>query len=138
VGVRQERERLEALGATALAVGFSPPEPLAVLAEHLEWPWPFLSDPERVLYRRLGLGRARLRDVYTPATMRRYRRAAQRGEVLHRPVEDSRQLGGDAVVSGGRVVQLFRPASPDDRPPVDALLEALAEVGNSRRRGEIG
>ncbi|MGI9119322.1 MAG: peroxiredoxin-like family protein [Acidimicrobiales bacterium] len=128
--MRQQRERLEELGASALAVGFSPAEPLAALADHLDWPWPFLSDPDRVLYHRLGLGRARLRDVYTPATVRLYRQAAQRGEAVHRPVEDSRQLGGDAVVRAGRVVRLFRPASPDDRPPVDTLLAALAEVAD--------
>ncbi len=126
--MREQREAIEALGAVGVAVGFSPPEPLATLADHLAWPWPFLSDPERVLYARLGLGRARLRDVYSPATLRIYKEAAQRGEPLHRPVEDTRQLGGDAVVKNGAVVRLFRPASPDDRPPVSTLLAALAEA----------
>jgi hypothetical protein len=133
--VRERQDRLEALGATAVAVGFSPAEPLAELADHLRWPWPFLSDTDRALYARLGLGRARLRDVYTPATLQRYQAAARRGETVRRPVEDTRQLGGDAVVRAGTVVWLFRPASPDDRPSTEAILAAVAEAAPPPTRG---
>jgi len=79
-----------------------------------------------VLYLRLGLGRARLREVYTPATLRIYREAARRDEVMHRPVEDARQLGGDAVVRAGAVVRIWRPSTPDDRPAMTHVLAALA------------
>jgi hypothetical protein len=133
--VREQRDELEQLGAGAVAVGFSPADALAELAEHLEWPWPFLSDPDRVLYARLGLGRARLREVYTPETLRIYRDAARRGEPVRRPVEDARQLGGDAVVVQGRVVRLFRPASPDDRPSIENLMAALAAVAEDHDLG---
>lgn len=133
--VREQRARLEELEATVVAVGFSPSEPLAALADHLEWPWPFLSDADRVLYARLGLGRARLRDVYTPATLQRYRAAARRGETVRRPVEDTRQLGGDAVIRAGKAVWLFRPASPDDRPPVEDILSAVMEAARPRTEG---
>ena len=125
--VRDRRAELEALGAGAVAVGFSPPDALAALADQLEWPWPFLSDTDRVLYERLGLERAPLRTVYNPGTLRRYRQAARRGVPVHRPVEDSRQLGGDAVIQAGRVARVFRPASPDDRASVSELLAAVAE-----------
>lgn len=125
--VRDRRGQIEAMGATAVAVGFSPADALAALAEQLEWPWPFLSDTDRVLYRRLGLKRAPLRAVLNPGTLNVYRRAAARGVPLKRPVEDARQLGGDAIVRDGTVVRVFRPASPDDRAPATALLTALAE-----------
>ena len=49
-----------------ILVGFSPPAPLAAIARHLGWPGLVLSDPERVLYRRLGIGRAPLWRVYSP------------------------------------------------------------------------
>ncbi len=130
--MREQRNRLEELGAVAVAVGFSPTTALAELAEHLAWPWPFLSDVDRVLYERLGLARARLRDVYAPATLRIYAEAARRGEVVQRPVEDSRQLGGDAVVRSGEVVRLWRPSSPDDRPPVHEMLAAVAMAATDR------
>ena len=129
--MREQRDQLESLGATAVAVGFSPAGALAALADHLAWPWPFLSDTERLVYARLGLPRARLRDVYTAATLRTYAEAAARGTRVQRPVEDTRQLGGDAVVSHGRVVRLFRPTSPDDRPAVAALLAAVAEAAGA-------
>ncbi|MDP8976091.1 MAG: hypothetical protein M3N28_06990 [Actinomycetota bacterium] len=126
--VRDQRDRLEALGAVAIAVGFSPADALAALAAELAWPWPFLSDPDRVLYARLGLERAPRRAVYNPGTLNVYRKAVGRGVPLKRPVEDVRQLGGDAVVNDGRVVRVFRPASPDDRAPVEALLAAVSEA----------
>ncbi len=130
--VREQRDHLESLGATALAVGFSPAAALAELADHLAWPWPFLADPDRVLYARLGLGRARLREVYTPATVRIYRDAVRRGEAVSRPVEDARQMGGDAVVREGRAVRILRPSSPDDRPTMETLLDAVATASRFR------
>ncbi len=123
--MRARTEELDELGAEPIAVGFSPVEPLGALAEYLRWPWPFLSDTERVLYQRLGLPRAKLRDVWTPGTKGVYRRAKARGEPVHAPVEDPLQLGGDAIVRAGVVTTLWRPASPDDRPPVDDVMSAL-------------
>ena len=124
--VRNRRDELEGLGAVAVAVGFSPSDALATLADQLEWPWPFLSDTDRVLYGRLGFERAARRAVYNPATLNVYRKAAARGVTVNRPVEDPRQLGGDAIVEEGRAIRVFRPSSPDDRAPVTELLAALA------------
>ena len=126
--VKDQRAKLEGLGAIAVAVGFSPADALKALADQLEWPWPFLSDTDRVLYERLGLERASRRSVYTPRTLGIYRKALSRGVPFKRPVEDARQLGGDAIVKDGRVVRVFRPASPDDRAPVSALLDAVSEA----------
>jgi hypothetical protein len=116
-------DELAAVGVEPVAVGFSPPEALASLADHLAWPFPFLSDVDRVLYRRLGLGRAPLKDVYTPATMAVYAKAAARGEKVAKPVEDTRQLGGDALAVAGVARVVLRPSSPDDRPDVADLLD---------------
>lgn len=127
----ERREEIAHLGATVVAVGFSPAAPLALLAEHLDWPWRFLSDERRILYDRLGLGMARRRDVLTPGTMRIYRDAKHRGETIRRPVEDYRQLGGDAIVQRGHAVRVFRPHSPDDRPSADELLVALRDVSTT-------
>lgn len=123
--VRAAAPSLAALRCTPVAVGFSPPEALRALAERLEWPWPFLADTERLLYRRLGFERAPLRNVWTAGTLAIYRRAVAGGTPVHKPVEDARQLGGDAVVRAGTAVTVFRPASPDARAPVESLLEAV-------------
>lgn len=111
-------------------VGFSPPDRLAALARHLRWPGLVLSDEDRKLYARLKIGRAPLWRVYSRRTVATYVRAKARGERLKRPVEDTRQLGGDAVVRDGVVVTLWRPRSPDDRPAAQAVLaDAMAQLG---------
>jgi hypothetical protein len=55
--------------------------------------------------------------VYSPATLAAYAAAAARCHRLRRPVEDTRQLGADAIMADGVVRQLWRPRSPNDRPP---------------------
>ena len=107
-----------------ILVGFSPPQRLAAIARHLGWPGRILADPGRVLYQRLGVGRAPLWRVYSPGTLARYAAAAARGYRLARPVEDTRQLGADAVMVGGVVRQLWRPRTPNDRPPAAEVIAA--------------
>jgi hypothetical protein len=98
-----------------VVVGFSPPEALAGLPGHLGLTGPVLSDVDRSVYRLLGLGRAPLWQVYSPGTLLYYARAKARGRPLPAPVEDTRQMGGDALVVDGTVVRLWRPRTPDDR-----------------------
>lgn len=109
-------------------IGFSPPERLGALARHLHWPGLVLSDEPRRAYAALGFTRAPLWRVYSPATLRTYGRAARRGQKLPRPVEDTRQMGGDAVMVNGTVCTLWRPRSPDDRPPAATVLINAAEL----------
>jgi hypothetical protein len=135
VRVLSLRAELDRLGFTIVAVGFSPPDALAALAAHLGWPCasrsdgplgprplPFCSDEERVLYDRLRLGRASAGQIFTPGTRALYEAAAERGVAVERPVEDVRQLGGDALAVDGVARLTFRPSSPDDRPTVEELL----------------
>lgn len=103
--------------AGLILIGFSPPDRLAALARHLGWPGAVLADQQRILYQRLGIGRAPLWRVYSPGTVAFYTRRARRGHSLTRPVEDIRQLGADAIMADGVVRLLWRPRSPSDRPP---------------------
>ncbi len=105
-------------------VGFSPARPLAAIARHLGWPGLVLSDTGRVLYRRLGIGRAPLRRVYSPGTIAIYATALARGHRLTRPAEDTRQLGADAIAVHGVARRLWRPRTPDDRPPAAEVIAA--------------
>jgi hypothetical protein len=98
-----------------IGCGFSPPEALAALAERLRWPGLFLADEQRWLYASLEMRRATLWQVYSPGTLARYALAAARGRRLPRPVEDTRQMGGDALVQDGIVVRRWLPRTPDDR-----------------------
>ncbi|PVZ14700.1 AhpC/TSA family protein [Actinomycetospora cinnamomea] len=126
------QEAVAGSAVEAVAVGFSPPDALAPLAEHLGWRGRFLADTERRLYRDLGLGRAPWWRVYSPGTIAIYLRAARRGRWGHgsgAPVEDTRQLGGDAVVRGGVAVARWNPRSPDDRVPAGELAAVALDGG---------
>lgn len=114
------------VGVAVVAVGFSPPAALAALADHLDWTGPFLSDPARLLYRRLDLRRAPLWRVYSASTLVYYAAAARRGVRMPRPVEDTRQLGGDALACDGVVVRRWLPRTPDDRADPALLVRAAA------------
>lgn len=121
--VRERKPELQDAGFGLVAVGFSPADALAPLADHLEWSDPFCSDVDRTLYARLGIGRAPVTKVFNAGTRAIYRDAAARGDEIHRPVEDLRQLGGDVLVVDGVARLLALPESPDDRPPVDHLVD---------------
>jgi len=130
------RDRLDDLADTSIAAAtFAGVERLAAHREHLGLPFPLLADPERTVYRRFGLDRAPLWRVYNPGTLRLYGQLLARGRRLRRPVDDTRQLGGDFVIdAAGRLAAAFRPRSPDDRPPVDDLVAAVRRC----RRDEPG
>jgi hypothetical protein len=105
-------------------IGFSPAARLGAIARHLGWTGTVLSDPDRTLYERLGIGRASWWRVWTPATLLLYARAWRRGQRPTPTTEDTRQLGGDALLVDGVVRRLWRPRSPDDRPPAAEVLAA--------------
>lgn len=113
----------------AVVVGFSPPERLEPIVRHLGWTGLVLSDPERVLYRRLGAGRAPLWRVYSPGTLLTYARALAHGSRLARPEEDTRQLGADAVLVDGVVTRLWLPRTPNGRPPASEVVGCVLDSG---------
>lgn len=115
-----------------LAVGFSPADRLAAITRHLGWSGLVLSDPDRALYGRLGVGKAPWWRVYSPGTMARYARAVAGGSRVHRPVEDTRQLGADAVMVDAVVTALWLPRTPDDRPPAADVLGAARAASSGR------
>lgn len=129
------QERLDGR-AGLLVVGFSPPQPLAALAAHLGLTGPVASDVDRRLYALLGFRRAPVWRVYSPGTLLRYAGPALRGATLHSPVEDTRQMGGDALVVDGRVTRLWRPATPDDRAAPATVVAAALD--RARRTGRDG
>jgi hypothetical protein len=130
----QVQERHDDPRVGLLLVGFSPPERLAAIARRLGWQGAVLGDPDRALYARLGIGRAPWWRVYTPATLARYARARRAGHRLPPSTgEDTRQLGGDAIMVDGTVVTVWRPRSPDDRPAAAEVLAAARDAVTARQ-----
>ncbi len=126
--VRERKDEFASLGFSLVAIGFSPPDALAPIAAHLSWEGPFCSDEERQVYGRLDIGRAGARQVFNAGTRAIYRDARSRGEELHAPVEDIRQLGGDVLIVDGVARILARPSTPDDRATVAELLAAARSL----------
>jgi len=124
-------ERLDEFPAVAVAaVAFAPVELLAAHRLRLALPFPLLADPERIIYRRFGIGRGSLTDVWSLGTLKLYWDLLRRGRKLRVPGQDTRQLGGDIVIDGdGRLAFAFRPRSPDLRPTVGELIAAVERAG---------
>jgi peroxiredoxin len=120
-------DHLEEFGdASVVLVTFTVPRNLAGFRRQLGLRYPVLADETRATYRAFGLGRAPWWRVWAPRTIRTYARLIRAGRRLHRPTQDTRQLGGDFVVDPrGRVAYVHRSARPDDRPPVPELIDAV-------------
>ncbi len=121
------RDHLDQFGDARIAiVTFATPERLAAYRQHLHLPFDMVADTDRTLYRLLGTERGSNRQVWSAGTIRMYARLIRSGRRLHRPTEDIRQLGADAVISrNGDLRYLSLPATPDARPPISDLIAAL-------------
>ncbi|XP_043217155.1 uncharacterized protein LOC122379213 [Amphibalanus amphitrite] len=91
--------------------------------------FPLLLDPERQLYRALGLARS-IAKVWQHSTLQYYGGQKAAGRPLpaaYTGVEDDpHQMGGDFIVDGSdRLVLVHCSTSPPDRPTVPALLTAV-------------
>ena len=99
----------------------------------LRLPFVVVTDETQAVYKTYGLGKGSWWRVYGVGTIRRYldllsHEGYQVGDIK-RPTEDTLQLGGDFVVGrDGRLVYVFRSKGPDDRPPVDDLIQAVARA----------
>ena len=100
---------------------------LPTLSDH---PLPFLLDEGRETYRAYGLGRASSATIYGWRVWVRYRQIVkERGPgLLHRPTEDTHQLGGDFVIDpAGTLVYARWSRGPADRPPASHLVAATRQ-----------
>lgn len=125
--MRDRYPEFQALGATVLAISFSPPAVLALYTAEAAWPFPVLADPSLAGYRALDMGRTRWRDLLRPRILVYFLKLMLRGWKPRRPHpgDDVLQLGGDVVLDEQRrVLWAHVSADPADRPALDALLAA--------------
>ena len=121
------RDRLEDFADAEVAVVlFTRPRNLAGYRSRFVAPLTVLSDEARTGYRAFGFPAGGRMAVWGPKVWLRYAQLLRGGARFERPTEDTSQLGGDVVVGrDGRIVYLFRSSSPDERPLVDDLVEAV-------------
>ena len=124
IAVRDHLERFA--DATVAVVTFADPARLAAYRAHLQLPFDVVADPERTLYRLLGVGRGTTRQVWSLGTLRMYAQLLRAGRRLRRPTEDIHQLGADVVIGrDGTVRYVSLPATRDARPPISDLIAAV-------------
>lgn len=126
-------DRIDELGTetNVVLITFTDPTNLDAYADTNELPFPILVDPDREGYRAYGLGRGSVARMYGRKALGRYleifRSDGLRG--LRFPTEDTLQLGGDFVIDpAGNLSYGFWGSGPDDRPSVDELINAIADV----------
>mgnify|MGYP002877087397 FL=1 len=87
-----------------------------------------LIDPDRSTYRAYGLGSAGFWQIWGLTNLKRYVQIFARRKLtaVKRPTEDTRQLGGDFVIDrSGTLTWGHWAGEPDDRPAVQALIDAV-------------
>lgn len=84
-----------------------------------------IADPNRLLYRALGLGRGSFDQVVGPRIWwRGFQAIVAEGHGLGKLRNDSFQLGGVFVLEHGRVVSEFRCRTSADRPDLESMILA--------------
>jgi hypothetical protein len=133
--VAEYHEAIRAAGGEVLAVSFTRPDRAAAYLKTHPLPFAALCDPERQAYRALGLGRARWGSFFRPKVLAGFLRHILKGWLPARPAErddDLLQLGGDFVLDRQRrLVFAYRSADATDRPPPQALLEAVRQAARA-------
>ena len=124
------RDRLDEFGADTeiVIVTFTKPEQLNGYLAMNVLPLTILLDPSQVSYDAFGLGRGSLLRVWSARVAWRYVLLSCQGtwRNIRRPIEDTRQLGGDFIVDPeGVLIYGFWSKGPDHRPSVDELIAAI-------------
>lgn len=124
--VRRAREELQAIGATAIALASGAAADARTLMAQGIW-FPCLLDPDKQVYRALGIGRITLGWLDAVGWWRylhAFLRGARQGR-LHDPL----QAPGLAILDAGAVARwVWRGRTLGDYPPLGAVLERLRSL----------
>jgi hypothetical protein len=132
--VQEHYEAIRQLGGEVLVVSFAQPKMAALYEREQALPFPLVTDPSLTAYHAFGLERTTWRGILRGPVVWRYLRLMLRGWTprLSNKGEDVLQLGGDFVLDPHRrLVYIHRSAEPTDRPPVAALLQAIASAAQT-------
>jgi len=89
---------------------------------------PRLADPERILYRALGLERGSFLQLFGPRVLWRAGAATLRGHHPGRKDGDLWQMPGVFLVRDGRILAAFRPRDLADKPDYLAIAPRLRQA----------
>lgn len=127
------RDRLTELGdnTAVVLITFSDLGSIDRYRRQHDLPFAVLTDPGRKTYRAYGLGRGSVARVWGLRAAREYARLIKRNGWggLHKPSEDTLQLGGDFIVAqDGTLAWGFWGEGPDDRPTVEEIIRETRKL----------
>lgn len=127
--MREAHEEIASLGAGILAVATGAGyQARRLMADGL--PFPALVDPDKNLYRALGIERISFDQWFRPSTWRRYLRSVGRAR-QGRLTGDVRQAPGVAIIDPpGTLRYLHRGQTVGDYPPLAEILDAVRAVAS--------
>ena len=121
----KRRDEIERRGRTIVLVHMGDDAPIAQLAaRHGLRGAARIADPSRTLYRRFGLSRGSLAQLFGPRVVLRGIAATLRGHMLGPLQGDGLQMPGAFLLKDGRIVRTFRHRTASDRPDYCALAAA--------------
>lgn len=122
--LREAYPAVQAMGADVVAIGTGAAYQARALRED-GVPFDLLLDPDRELYRALGVERIRWRQYLKPRTWRGYLSGA-RGARQGRITGDPQQAPGVVIADADGIVRLLhRGITLGDYPPLDEVLDVL-------------
>lgn len=125
--LREAEPEIDSLGAGIVGVATGAVHQARRLMD-TEFPFPLLVDPDRNVYRALGLDHIAWHRFLQPSTWSRYLRAS-RGARQGRLTGDLRQAPGVAIIDTDRRVRYLHVGSTlGDYPPLGEVLDALREI----------
>jgi hypothetical protein len=124
--LREYDQEIAASQGRVAVISFANPDHLKRFAAGLGHPYLWLADPQRLSYKRLGLGRRGLFAIAPPRAIWGYIRFALRGKIWHPEQLDMAQMGGDFVFDRDGNLNLRHVSSrSDDRPSMNAVMSAF-------------
>lgn len=126
--LKARRAAIEAGGASMALVHMTTPEDFAAFAGTYGLAdVPAIADPDRRLYRGLGLRRGRLAQLLGPGVWWRGYKVWRAGHAVGALAGDGTQMPGVFLIHRGRVVRRFVHATAADRPDYVELCELPAQ-----------
>jgi hypothetical protein len=124
--LRREKQRFDEAGAQVVLVGMGTPAESRAFAAKYDVPFPLVSDPAKMVYRKFDLRRMTPWGFLAPEVVLKGVSAMARGHHMGLPQGDVRQLPGVFVITtAGEIVFSHYAADPADHPEVAMILDAL-------------
>jgi hypothetical protein len=124
--LREFDPEIAELKGRVAVISFAAPDHLTRFAAHSGHPFLWLSDPKRLSYKRLGLGRRGPMAIVPPRAVWGYIRFILGGRVWRPEQLDLAQMGGDFVFDrNGDLTLRHVSTSSDDRPSAQAVMSAF-------------